>query len=51
LVRNCAETAPAIAISGNDVSMTRVRSQPLVNAITKPPKKADASCRSFPACK
>jgi hypothetical protein len=36
-------------VSGSDVSMTRVRSQALVNAIIKPPKKSEESCRSFPA--
>lgn len=51
LVRACAETALAIAINGSDVSMTRVRSHPLVNAMIKPPMKLDNSSTSFPPCK
>lgn len=42
-------TIPAAATNGGMVeSITRVRSQPLMNASTKPPKKVVTSCRNLP---
>lgn len=42
-------TIPAAAINGGIVeSITRVRSQPLMNASTNPPKKVVTSCRNLP---
>jgi len=40
--------APAVATSGTTDNMTTVRSHPLINAITKPPKKVAVSCRNLP---
>jgi hypothetical protein len=43
-------TVPAAATNGGIVeSITRVRSQPLINASTNPPKKVVTSCRNLPA--
>jgi hypothetical protein len=36
---------------GIDDRRTRVRSQPKMNATTKPPKKHDTYCMNFPTCK
>lgn len=44
------ETIPAATINGGIVeSITRVRSQPLMNATTSPPRKVARSCKNFPA--
>jgi hypothetical protein len=41
--------SPAATINGSIVeSITRVRSQPLMNANTKLPRKVVRSCRNFP---
>lgn len=49
ILANIFETIPAAKIKGGMVeSMTRVRSQPLRNASTKPPRKVVTSCRNFP---
>jgi hypothetical protein len=43
------EMNPAAMINGSIVeSITRVRSQPLMNATTKLPRKVVRSCRNFP---
>jgi hypothetical protein len=42
--------APAITSRGMEDSMTRVRSQPLINDIIKPPMNVDTSCINFPTC-
>ena len=42
-------TIPAATIDGGIVeSITRVRSQPLMNARTNPPKKVVTSCKNLP---
>jgi hypothetical protein len=43
-------TAPDATRRGIEDDRTRVRSHPLINAITKPPTKVEISCTNFPTC-